>query len=80
MMSRVLLIAGIAGAVVVIGILVVVLRSRRNGGSGGPGSGGGTSSQGTGYPPQPPAGYQQYGAPGSQQPNPYSQQPPHQGQ
>ncbi|MFE6625069.1 S8 family serine peptidase [Streptomyces sp. NPDC057740] len=88
-----LLIAGIAAAVVVIGILFAVLRNRRNGGSGdGPGSGGGTPSHGTGYPPQPPAGYQSYpnAAPNQgyptppgqspQQPNPYTQQPPHQGQ
>ncbi|MFH8697604.1 type VII secretion-associated serine protease mycosin [Streptomyces chartreusis] len=90
--GNILLIAGIAGAVVVIGILVVVLRSRRNGGSGGPGSGGGTPSQGTGYPPQAPTGYQQYPStapdlgyptpPGQspQHPNPYAQQPPNQGQ
>lgn len=87
-----LIIAGIAGAVVVIGILFAVFRNRRNGGSGGPGSGGGTPPQGTGYPPQPPAGYQSYpnsapnqgypAPPGQspQQPNPYTQQPPHQGQ
>ncbi|MCZ4604570.1 type VII secretion-associated serine protease mycosin [Streptomyces sp. Lzd4kr] len=90
--GSILLIAGIAGAVVVIGILVVVLRSRRNGGSGGPGSGGGTPTQGAGYPPQPPTGYQQYpntapnqgypAPPGQspQHPNPYAQQPPNQGQ
>ncbi|WP_328422746.1 S8 family serine peptidase [Streptomyces sp. NBC_00443] len=88
-----LLIAGIAAAVVVIGILFVVLRNRRNGGSGrGPGSGGGSPPHGTGNPPQPPTGYQQYPntapnqgyptPPGQspQQPNPYAQQPPHQGQ
>ncbi|WP_406261942.1 type VII secretion-associated serine protease mycosin [Streptomyces chartreusis] len=90
--GNILLIAGIASAVVVIGILVVVLRSRRNGGSGSPGSGGGTPSQGTGYPPQAPTGYQQYPStapdqgyptpPGQspQHPNPYAQQPPNQGQ
>lgn len=90
--GSILLIAGIVGAVVVIGILFAVLRSRRNGGSGGPGSGGGTPAQGTGYPPQPPTGYQQYPntapnqgyptPPGQspQHPNPYAQQPPHQGQ
>ncbi|TXS42013.1 serine protease [Streptomyces sp. uw30] len=56
-----LLIVGIAAAVLVIGgILFAVLRSRRNGGNGGPGSGGGASPHGTGYPPQPPTGYQQY--------------------
>ncbi|WP_228044294.1 type VII secretion-associated serine protease mycosin [Streptomyces ferrugineus] len=88
-----LLIAGIAAAVLVIGgILFAVLRSRRNGGNGGPGSGGGTPPHGTGYPPQPPTGYQQYpntppnqgypAPPGQspQHPNPYAQQPPHQGQ
>ncbi|MGW5471979.1 type VII secretion-associated serine protease mycosin [Streptomyces chartreusis] len=86
------LIAGIAGAVVVIGILFVVLRSRRNGGSGGPGSGGGTPAQGAGYPPQPPTDYQQYPNTAPNQgyptppgqsphhPNPYAQQPPNQGQ
>ncbi|MFE6174394.1 S8 family serine peptidase [Streptomyces sp. NPDC056464] len=88
-----LLIVGIAAAVLVIGgILFAVLRSRRNGGNGGPGSGGGTPPHGTGYPPQPPTGYQQYpntapnqgypAPPGQspQHPNPYAQQPPHQGQ
>ncbi|MFE5817359.1 S8 family serine peptidase [Streptomyces sp. NPDC056479] len=88
-----LLIVGIAAAVLVIGgILFAVLRSRRNGGNGGPGSGGGTPAHGTGYPPQPPTGYQQYpntapnqgypAPPGQspQHPNPYAQQPPHQGQ
>ncbi|WP_234383430.1 type VII secretion-associated serine protease mycosin [Streptomyces dysideae] len=88
-----LLIAGIAAAVVVIGILFAVLRNRRNGGGGGPGSSGGTPPHGTGYPPQPPTGYQPYPnatppnqgyptPPGQspQHPNPYAQQPPHQGQ
>ncbi|MFJ7078887.1 S8 family serine peptidase [Streptomyces sp. NPDC098781] len=85
-----LVIVGIAAAVLVIGgILFAVLRSRRNGGNGGPGSGGGTPPHGTGYPPQPPTGYQQYpnqggypAPPGQapQHPNPYAQQPPHQGQ
>ncbi|MGN9761249.1 S8 family serine peptidase [Streptomyces sp. SD31] len=90
--GSILLIAGIAAAVVVIGIAIAVIRSRRNGGNGGPGSGGGTPPAGTGYPPQPPTGYQQYpntapnqGYPTSpgqspQHPNPYAQQPPHQGQ
>ncbi|MCF1596630.1 type VII secretion-associated serine protease mycosin [Streptomyces muensis] len=90
--GSILLIAGIAGAVVVLGILFAVIRSRRNGGSSGSGSGSGTPSHGTGYPPQPPTGYQQYPntapnqgyptPPGQspQQPNPYTQQPPHQGQ
>lgn len=88
-----LLIAGIAAAVVIIGILFAVLRNRRNGGSGGgPGSGGGTPPHGAGNPPQPPTGYQPYpnsapnqgypAPPGQspQQPNPYGQQPPYQGQ
>ncbi len=86
------LVAGIAAAVVVIGVLFAVLRNRRNGGSGGPGSGGGTPPHGTGYPPQPPTGYQPYPntppnqgyptPPGQppQHPNPYVQYPPHQGQ
>lgn len=90
--GSILLIAGIAAAVVVIGIAIAVIRSRRNGGNGGPGSGGGTPPHGTGYPPQPPTGYQQYPntppnqgyptPPGQspQHPNPYAQQPPHQGQ
>jgi subtilisin family serine protease len=91
--GTILLISGIAAAVVVIAILFVVIRSRRNRGGGGPGSGGnGNPSYGTGYPPQPPTGYQQYPntapnqgyspPPGQspQQPNPYAQQPPHQGQ
>ncbi|MCX4457229.1 S8 family serine peptidase [Streptomyces sp. NBC_01728] len=87
-----LLIAGIAAGVVVIAILFAVIRSRRNRGGGGPGSGGGNPSYGTGYPSQPPTGYQPYPntapnqayptPPGQspQHPNPYAQQPPHQGQ
>ncbi|MGW2833551.1 S8 family serine peptidase [Streptomyces sp. NPDC001286] len=90
--SGILLIAGIAVAVIVLGVVFAVIRSRRNRGSGGPGSGGGMPSHGTGYPPQPPTGYQQYpntppnqgypAPPGQspQHPNPYAQQPPHQGQ
>ncbi|MER6424230.1 type VII secretion-associated serine protease mycosin [Streptomyces sp. NPDC001137] len=89
--GNILLIVGIAAAAVVIGIVFAVIRSRRNRGSGGPGSGpgGGTPPHGTGYPPQPPTGYQQYPntpptptPPGQspQHPNPYAQQPPHQGQ
>ncbi|MGW1751538.1 type VII secretion-associated serine protease mycosin [Streptomyces sp. NPDC002092] len=91
--GSILLIAGIAGAVVVIAIVFAVIRSRRNRGSGGGGNGGGMPPQGTGYPPQPPTGYQQpypntppnqgYPTPPSQSPqhpNPYAQQPPHQGQ
>ena len=88
-----LLIVGIAAAVVIIAIFFVMIRSRRNRGGGGPGPGGGTPPYGTGYPPQPPTGYQQYPntappnqgyptPPGQspQHPNPYAQQPPHQGQ
>ncbi|MFB6938531.1 type VII secretion-associated serine protease mycosin [Streptomyces chartreusis] len=91
--SNLVLIGGIA-AVVIIGVIAFVLiRSRRNGGNGGPGTGGGSSTGG--YPaPQPtyPSGQQSYpnsapnqgypAAPGQSQqhPNPYSQQPPHQGQ
>ncbi|MER5510334.1 S8 family serine peptidase [Streptomyces sp. NPDC002766] len=92
--SGILLIAGIAAAVIVLGVVFAVIRSRRNRGSGGPGSGpgGGMPPHGTGYPPQPPTGYQQYPntppsqgyptPPGQspQHPNPYAQQPPHQGQ
>jgi type VII secretion-associated serine protease mycosin len=87
--SNILVIAGGVAAVVVIGaIVIVVIRSRRNGGNGGPGSGGGVSSQGLGYPPaQQPypnsAPNQGYPAPpgqSPQRPNPYAQQPPHQGQ
>ncbi|MFF4049556.1 type VII secretion-associated serine protease mycosin [Streptomyces chartreusis] len=91
--SNLVLIGGVV-AVVIIGVIAFVLiRSRRNGGNGGPGSGGGASTGG--YPtPQPtyPSGQQSYpnsasnqgypAAPGQaqQHPNPYSQQPPHQGQ
>ncbi|MEV1085315.1 type VII secretion-associated serine protease mycosin [Streptomyces sp. NPDC050211] len=83
---------GIAAVVIVAAIVLVVIRSRRNGGNGGPGSGGGTTAYGTSYPPQPPTGYGPYPnaspnqgypiAPGQtpQYPNPYAQQPPHQGQ
>lgn len=90
--GSILLIAGIAGGVVVIAIVFAVIRSGRNRGSGGPGNGGGIPPHGTGYPPQPPTGYQQYPntppnqgyptPPGQspQYPNPYAQQPPHQGQ
>ncbi|MCX4588824.1 hypothetical protein OG819_03410 [Streptomyces sp. NBC_01549] len=87
--SNILVIAGGVAVVVVIGaIVIVVIRNRRNGGNGGPGSGGGVSSQGLGYPPtQQPypnsAPNQGYPAPpgqSPQHPNPYAQQPPHQGQ
>ncbi|MFH0519049.1 S8 family serine peptidase [Streptomyces sp. M41] len=90
--GNILLIAGIAAAVVVVGIVFALLRNRRNGGSGGHGSGGGTSPHGTGTPAQPSTGYQHYpnsapnqgypAPPGQspQNPNPYAQQPPQQGQ
>ncbi|MEW2402709.1 S8 family serine peptidase [Streptomyces sp. NPDC046862] len=90
--GSILLIVGIAAVVVVIAILFAVIRSRRNGRNGGSGPGGGVPPQGTGYPPHPPTGHQPYpnsapnqgypAPPGQspQQPNPYAQQPPHQGQ
>lgn len=90
--GSIFLIAGIAAVVVVIAIAFAVIRSRRNRGSGGPGSGGGVPPQGTGYPPPYPTGHQPYpnaapnqGYPApqgqnAQHPNPYAQQPPHQGQ
>ncbi|MFJ8363661.1 S8 family serine peptidase [Streptomyces sp. NPDC093984] len=90
--GSIFLIAGIAAVVVVIAIAIVVIRSRRKGGNNGPGSGGGVPPQGTGYPPQYPTGHQPYpnaapnqgysAPPGQnpQQPNPYAQQPPYQGQ
>ncbi|MEU9287097.1 type VII secretion-associated serine protease mycosin [Streptomyces sp. NPDC048275] len=91
--SNILVLAGGIAAVVIVGaIALVVIRNRRNGGNGGPGSGGGTPAHDTGYPPQPPTGHQPYPnvapdqgyptAPGQspQYPNPYAQQPPHQGQ
>ncbi|WP_322621238.1 S8 family serine peptidase [Streptomyces acidicola] len=90
--GSIFLIAGIAAVVIIIAVLFVVIRSRRNGrNGGGPGPGGGIPPQGTGYPPQPPTGHQAYpnsapnqgypAAPGQspQPPNPYAQQPPHQG-
>jgi type VII secretion-associated serine protease mycosin len=90
--GSILLIAGIAGVVILIGIVFAVIRSRRNGGNGGPGSGGGVPPQSTGYPPQYPTGHQPYPSPTPNQgyptppgqypqsPNPYTQQPPQQGQ
>jgi type VII secretion-associated serine protease mycosin len=73
-----LVIAGGLAAVVVVGIVLAVIRSRRNRGNGGPGTGGGIPPQGTGYPNQP---MYPHAAPGqAQNPNPYAQQPPHQGQ
>ncbi|WP_244181988.1 type VII secretion-associated serine protease mycosin [Streptomyces curacoi] len=87
--SNFLVLAGGIAAVVVIGaIAFVVVRSRRNGGNGGNGSGAGGG--GLQYPAYPPA-QQSYPNSGSNQgyptppgqapqhPNPYSQQPPHQG-
>jgi type VII secretion-associated serine protease mycosin len=83
---------GVAAVVVVAAIVLLVIRSRRNGGNGGPGSGGGTTTYATSYPTQCPTGYGLYPntapnqgyptAPGQspQYPNPYAQQPPHQGQ
>ena len=53
------IVAGIAAVVVIGAIVFAVIRSRRNGGDG-PGSGGGMPRQGTGYPQQPPTGYQHY--------------------
>jgi type VII secretion-associated serine protease mycosin len=78
-----LVIGGIAAAVVIGGIIFAVLRSRGNRGNGGPN--GEFPPQGMGYPNQPPypTAQQPYptAAPGQpQNPNPYSQQPPHQGQ
>lgn len=87
--SNILVLAGGVAAVVVIGaIVIVVIRSRRNGGNGGPGSGGGVSSQGSGYPPAqqpypnsaPAQGYPAPPGQSPQHPNPYTQQPPRQGQ
>ncbi|WP_234329876.1 type VII secretion-associated serine protease mycosin [Streptomyces viridochromogenes] len=86
--SNLILIGGITAVVVIGAIAFVVLRSRRNGGNGGPGAGaGGGGSQYPAYPPAqqpyPNSGPNQgYPTPGQapQHPNPYSQQPPHQGQ
>ncbi|MFF4962153.1 S8 family serine peptidase [Streptomyces sp. NPDC001222] len=86
------LIVGIVAVVVIAAVAFALIRSRRNNRGNGTGSGGGFPLQGTGYPPQPPAGYQQYPStapnqgypapPGQspQHPNPYTQQPPRQGQ
>ncbi|MFG2274890.1 type VII secretion-associated serine protease mycosin [Streptomyces chartreusis] len=79
------LVGGIA-AVVIIGVIAfVVIRSRRNGGNGGPGSGTGGAAGGYPSAQQYPNSAPNHGyptAPGqsAQHPNPYSQQPPHQGQ
>ncbi|WP_229868525.1 type VII secretion-associated serine protease mycosin [Streptomyces chryseus] len=81
--GTILVIAGIAGVLVIGGIVFAVIRSRGNRGSGG-GPGGG--AQGGGYPNQPayPSAQQPYpGSPHGQAPqhqNPYGQHPPHQGQ
>ncbi|GHA95212.1 hypothetical protein GCM10010346_17550 [Streptomyces chryseus] len=81
--GTILVIAGIAGVLVIGGIVFAVIRSRGNRGSGG-GPGGG--AQGVGYPNQPayPSAQQPYpGSPHGQAPqhqNPYGQHPPHQGQ
>ncbi|WP_251020050.1 type VII secretion-associated serine protease mycosin [Streptomyces sp. ISL-98] len=83
-----LVIGGVAAVVVIGGIIFAVLRSRGNRGNGGPGPGGpngGSFPQGMGYPNQPPypTAQQPYPAaePGQvRNPNPYGQQPPHQGQ
>lgn len=88
--TNLILIGGIVAVVVIGAIAFVVLRSRRNGGrggNGGPGVGGGGSQ----YPAYPPAqqpypnsdpnqGYPTSPGQAPQHPNPYSQQPPHQGQ
>ncbi|MDF3140198.1 MULTISPECIES: type VII secretion-associated serine protease mycosin [unclassified Streptomyces] len=82
------LVGGIAAVVVIGGIAFVAFRSRRNGGNGGSGAGGAGSQ----YPAYPPTQQQTYPNSGSSQeyptapgqapqhPNPYSQQPPQQGQ
>lgn len=83
--GNLVLIGGIA-AVVIIGVIAFVLiRSRRNGGNGGPGSGTGGAAGGYPSAQQYPNSAPNHGyptAPGqsAQHPNPYSQQPPHQGQ
>ena len=88
--TNLILIGGIVAVVVIGAIAFVVLRSRRNGGrggNGGPGVGGGGSQ----YPAYPPAqqpypnsdpnqGYPTSPGQAPQHTNPYSQQPPHQGQ
>nr|WP_256338214.1 type VII secretion-associated serine protease mycosin [Streptomyces sp. KS_5] len=90
--SNLVLIGGIATVVIIGVIAFVLIRSRRNGGNGGSGSGDGASTGGYSAPqPTYPSGQQSYpnsapnqgypSAPGQaqQHPNPYSQQPPHQG-
>ncbi|MFD5015398.1 type VII secretion-associated serine protease mycosin [Streptomyces chartreusis] len=87
-----LVVAGVGTGVLVAIVVWLVIRSRR-GPASGPGPGGGLAQPpSTGYPPQPPAGYQYYPndapqhgyapSPGQvpSQPHPYTQQPPHQGQ
>ncbi|MBT2421288.1 type VII secretion-associated serine protease mycosin [Streptomyces sp. ISL-22] len=85
--STFLVLAGGIAAVVVIGaIAFVVIRSRRNGGNGGSGAGGGDVQYPAYLPAQQPypnsgpnQGYLTPPGQAPQHPNPYSQQPPHQG-
>ncbi|MEY9994722.1 type VII secretion-associated serine protease mycosin [Streptomyces sp. V4I8] len=86
--NSLILIGGIAAVVVIGAIAFVVLRSRRNGGKGGNGGPGAGGSQYPAYPPAqqpypnsgPNQGYPTPPGQAPQHPNPYSQQPPHQGQ
>ncbi|MEU6098689.1 type VII secretion-associated serine protease mycosin [Streptomyces sp. NPDC047079] len=93
--GSVFLIAGIAAVAVIAAVAFALIRSRRNSRSNGPGSGGGIPPQGTGYHPQHPtyppvqqpypnsAPQQWHSTPPGQSPqhtNPYTQQPPTQGQ
>lgn len=87
--SNLILIGGIVAVVVIGAIAFVVIRSRRNGGNGGGPDAGAGGSQYPGYPsaqqqPYPGSGPNQgYPTPPGQappHPNPYSQQPPQQGQ
>ncbi|WP_307825862.1 type VII secretion-associated serine protease mycosin [Streptomyces sp. MBT33] len=81
--NGILLVAGIAAAVIVLGIVFALIRSRRNRGNDGPGSasGGGMPPHGTGtgygYPPQPPMGYHGYPStpPNQGYPTPTGQSP-----
>ncbi|WP_251060090.1 type VII secretion-associated serine protease mycosin [Streptomyces sp. ISL-100] len=83
-----LIAGGVAAVLVIGGIIFAVMRSRGNRGNGGPDSGGpngGASPHGMGYPNQPPypTAQQPYptAPPGqAQDPHPYAQRPPHQGQ
>ncbi|MGW2721541.1 type VII secretion-associated serine protease mycosin [Streptomyces sp. NPDC001492] len=85
--NNVLVIAGGIAAIVVIGAIIFAVARRRGGGNGGSGSGGGAPQQPTypsGQQPYPNAapnqGYPASPGQSPQHPNPYSQQPPHQGQ